>query len=268
MTALATRDLGVAYQGTPALQGVNLNMPAGVMGAIVGPNGAGKSTLVKAVLGLITPGRGEALLFGESVAKARHRVGYVPQRSAIDWDFPATALDVVVMGLYRRLGLFGRPGRAERERALAALFETGMAAFAARQIGQLSGGQQQRVFLARALAQDADLYLLDEPLAGVDAVSEEALVRVLMRLRDEGKTVLAVHHDLSTLGDYFEWLALLNVQLIAQGPLTETYTLENLQRAYGGHLPRPPVGMVDPGRPPRGADKTSAAAKGSTTAAG
>lgn len=240
MNALVTRGLSVRYGGgTSAIEDVSLEVPAGVMGAIVGPNGAGKSTLIRAVLGLTEPDAGQVILFGEDARKTRHRVGYVPQRSTIDWDFPATALDVVVMGLYRRLGLFRRPGRAERQAALAALAAVGMDVLASRQIGQLSGGQQQRVFLARALVQDADLYLLDEPLAGVDAVSEAALVKVLRRLRDDGKSVVAVHHDLGTLADYFEWLALLNVRLIAQGPLDEVYTEENVERAYGGRLPRP-----------------------------
>ncbi len=243
MNALVTRGLSVRYgAGASAVEDVSLEVPAGVMGAIVGPNGAGKSTLIRAVLGLTEPDAGQVILFGEDARKTRHRVGYVPQRSTIDWDFPATALDVVVMGLYRRLGLFRRPGRVERQAALAALAAVGMDALASRQIGQLSGGQQQRVFLARALVQDADLYLLDEPLAGVDAVSEAALVKVLRRLRDDGKSVVAVHHDLGTLADYFEWLALLNVRLIAQGPLDEVYTEENIERAYGGRLPRPRTG--------------------------
>lgn len=245
MNVLETNGLSVRYGGgNYAIQDIDLAVPAGVMGAVVGPNGAGKSTLIKAVLGLTEPTAGRALLFGEETHRARHRVGYVPQRSTIDWDFPATALDVVVMGLYRKLGLFRRPGRAERAAALDALAAVGMDALATRPIGQLSGGQQQRVFLARALVQDADLYLLDEPLAGVDAVSEAALVDVLRRLRDDGKTVLAVHHDLGTLDDYFDWLALLNVQLLAQGPLEDVYTDENLARAYGGRLPRL---QTDPG---------------------
>lgn len=239
MDILVTRGLSVCYDsGTSAIENVDLTVPAGVMGAIVGPNGAGKSTLIKSALGLIEPDEGSVKLLGEAVEKTRHRVGYVPQRSAVDWDFPATALDVVTMGLYRRLGLFRRPGRAERQRALEALAEVGMELLARRHIGQLSGGQQQRVFLARALVQEAEFYLLDEPLAGVDAVSEAALVKVLRRLADEGRSVLAVHHDLSTLTDYFEWLALLNVELIAQGPLADVYTDENIQRAYGGRLPR------------------------------
>lgn len=240
MNALVTQGLSVRYGAQSfAIEDVSLALPSGVMGAIVGPNGAGKSTLVKALLGLVEPDAGSVTLFGGSVAKQRHRVGYVPQRSAIDWDFPATALDVVVMGLYRQLGLFRRPGRAERARALAALAKVGLEPLAQRQIGQLSGGQQQRVFLARALVQEADLYLLDEPLAGVDATSEAALIEVLGRLRDGGSTVLAVHHDLSTLAEYFEWVALLNVGLIAQGALGDAFTEANVQRAYGGRLPLP-----------------------------
>jgi len=243
--AIRTRGLTFRYGGGPVIEGVDLAVPSGVLGAIVGPNGAGKSTLVKSILGLLRADDGEVLLFGEEALRARHRVGYVPQRSTIDWDFPANALDVVTMGLYRRLGWFRRPGRKERVLALEALERVGMETFHARHIGQLSGGQQQRVFLARALVQDAELYLLDEPLAGVDAVSEAALVRVLGQLRDAGKTVLAVHHDLNTLSEYFEWLALLNVRLVAQGELGSVFTPANVHQAYGGRLP-----LFDPpGRP-------------------
>jgi manganese/zinc/iron transport system ATP- binding protein len=163
-------------------------------------------------------------------------VGYVPQRSSVDWDFPTTALDVVTMGRYGHLGWLRRPGRAERDKAMAALEETGMGDFAHRQISQLSGGQQQRVFLARALAQEADVYLLDEPMAGVDATTEKTIVTLLHKLRDAGKTVVVVHHDLQTVPGYFDWITILNVRVIAQGPVRETYTLEALHRAYGGQI--------------------------------
>lgn len=234
---VATRQATVRYGRTPAVENVTLAVPRGVMGAIVGPNGAGKSTLLKLLLGLVDDHDGEVSLLGGEVERNRHRVGYVPQRSTVDWDFPADVLDVVLMGLYRGLGPFGRVGRNEKAKARAALDEVGMAEFEQRQIGQLSGGQQQRVFLARALVQRAELYLLDEPFAGVDAASEAALVRVLRRLNSEGATVLAVHHDLNTLDRYFDWLALLNVRLVAQGALKDTLTAEALQAAYGGRLP-------------------------------
>ncbi|MFA5551683.1 MAG: metal ABC transporter ATP-binding protein [Trueperaceae bacterium] len=235
--AARTVDASVRYGKVSAVEHVSLEVPVGVMGAIVGPNGAGKSTLLKLLLGLQDDYEGEVYLLGEDVARSRHRVAYVPQRSTVDWDFPADVLDVVLMGLYRELGPLRRVGRVEKARARAALAEVGMADFERRQIGQLSGGQQQRVFLARALVQQAELYLLDEPFAGVDAASELALVRVLKRLNAEGVTVLAVHHDLNTLEKYFDWLALLNVRLMAQGPLAATLTPEALQAAYGGRLP-------------------------------
>ena len=235
--AVETRGVSVSYGRERALEDVSLRVPAGVLGAIVGPNGAGKSTLLKVLLGLDDGHDGEAFMLGQPALEARHRVGYVPQRSTVDWDFPANALDVVTMGLFRQLGPFRRAGRRARERAMAALDEVGLADLARRHIGQLSGGQQQRVFLARALVQDAELYLLDEPFAGVDAASEAALMAVLRRLNDAGSTVLAVHHDLNTLTSYFDWLALLNVQLHAQGPLTEVYAEGPLQAAYGGRLP-------------------------------
>lgn len=234
--ALHIEDLTVAYRDTPVLWDIDLDVPPGVMCAVVGPNGAGKSTLIKAALGLVRPVAGHVRFFGLPYDKARGRVGYVPQRSSVDWDFPATALDVVTMGLYGRLGWLRRPGRAEREQAMAALESVAMADFAARPISDLSGGQQQRVFIARALVQQADLYILDEPMAGVDAVTEAAIVTLLHRLRDQGRTVIVVHHDLQTVQRYFDWMVMLNVQVVAQGPVAQVYTPENLQRAFGGRV--------------------------------
>ncbi len=231
--ALQVRGLSAGYGADLVLEAVDLTVPSGVMGAIVGPNGAGKSTLVKAVLGLVPLRSGSVELLGESIAKGRRRVGYVPQRSSVDWDFPADVLDVVTMGLYGTLGWWQRPGKAAKDRAMEALAGVGMADLYRRHISQLSGGQQQRVFLARALVQDADLYLLDEPLAGVDAVSEAALVSTLRRLRDEGKTVLAVHHDLNTLSDYFEWLTLVNRGVHSSGAVEDVFVPEELVKAYG-----------------------------------
>lgn len=259
--AAQTAGATVRYGAVAAIEGVDLRLPHGVMGAIVGPNGAGKSTLLKLLLGLHDKYEGEVSLLGRPVGQSRHLVGYVPQRSTVDWDFPANVLDVVQMGLYRELGPFRRVGEAGKRRARAALKEVGMAAFERRQIGQLSGGQQQRVFLARALVQEAELYLLDEPFAGVDASSEAALVQVLRRLNAAGATVLAVHHDLNTLEHYFDWLALLNVGLIAQGPLGVTLTSENLQATYGGRLPT--LAASGPPSPPQAAPVSGAFPHGS-----
>jgi manganese/zinc/iron transport system ATP- binding protein len=234
--ALHVEDLTVSYANAPVLWDIDLDVPPGVMCAVVGPNGAGKSTLLKSVLGLVPVAAGHVRIFGLPFAKARARVGYVPQRSSVDWDFPATALDVVEMGLYGRLGWFRRAGRAERAQAMAALEDVGMADFAGRQIADLSGGQQQRVFIARALVQQPDLFLLDEPMAGVDAVTEAAIVALLHRLRDAGRTVIVVHHDLQTVARYFDWLVMLNRKVIAQGPVAEAYTPATLRAAYGGRI--------------------------------
>jgi manganese/zinc/iron transport system ATP- binding protein len=234
--AIEATDLTVAYHEKPVLWDVDLEAPEGVLMAIVGPNGAGKSTLMKTILGLVQPAAGQVQIYGKPFAAQRHLVGYVPQRGSVDWDFPTDALDVVSMGLYRRLGWVRRPGKAERERALESLAKVGMADFAGRQISQLSGGQQQRVFLARALVQDAQIYLMDEPFAGVDATTERAIVALLHELRAAGKTVLVVHHDLQTVPEYFDWVMLLNVRRIASGPVSEVFTEENLRRAYGGRI--------------------------------
>ena len=234
--ALHIEDLTVSYQSKPVLWDIDLDVPPGVLAAIVGPNGAGKSTLVKAILGLVTPSAGHIYVFGKPYVKQRRRIGYVPQRSSVDWDFPTTAIDVVTMGLYGQLGWLRRPGRRERAQAEHALELVGMQDYADRQISQLSGGQQQRVFLARALVQDADVYFLDEPMAGVDATTERAIVNILRELRDEGKTVIVVHHDLQTVTSYFDWMLILNVRTIAQGPVSRVYTAENLRAAYGGQI--------------------------------
>jgi manganese/zinc/iron transport system ATP- binding protein len=234
--ALEVHDLTVAYRTEPVLWDVDLALPEGQLVAVVGPNGAGKSTLLKAALGLVRPLTGWVKFFGEPIERRRAWVGYVPQRESVDWDFPTSALDVVTMGLYRRLGWLRRPGKAERQRALACLDKVGMADYAGRQIAQLSGGQQQRVFLARALAQDARLYLMDEPFAGVDALTERAIVALLQELRAEGRTVVCVHHDLQTVPEYFDWVVLLNLRLVAAGPVASTFTSENLQQTYGGRL--------------------------------
>jgi len=234
--ALEIMDLTVAYQEKPVLWDVDLEVPEGVLMAIVGPNGAGKSTLIKTILGLVPPAAGKVRIYGAPYEEQRQLVGYVPQRGSVDWDFPTNALDVVMMGLYRCLGWVRRPGHRERELALESLRKVGMADLAERQISQLSGGQQQRVFLARALVQDAQIYFMDEPFVGVDAVTERAIVTLLRELRDAGKTVIVVHHDLHTAPEYFDWLMLLNVRHIASGPMETTFTESNLNKTYGGRI--------------------------------
>ncbi|NDR56602.1 zinc ABC transporter ATP-binding protein AztA [Aliiruegeria sabulilitoris] len=233
---LAIRGLTVSYGEKPAVFSIDATVQDGSMTAIIGPNGAGKSTLLKAALGVIKPLSGTVSVYGAPLEGQRARIAYVPQRASIDWDFPARVIDVVLMGLYRELGLLRRLTGGHRQKALECLQRVGMADFAERQIGQLSGGQQQRVFLARALAQDADLYLLDEPFAGVDAATEKAIIDVLKALKAQGKTVVAVHHDLATITEYFDHVFLINVRKVAEGPVATTFTAENLQKAYGGRL--------------------------------
>ena len=236
VAAIEVHDLTVAYRTQPVLWDIDLRLPAGRLIAIVGPNGAGKSTLLKAALGLVRPITGWVKVFDEPYERRRSWVGYVPQRESVDWDFPTSAVDVVMMGLYGRLGWLRRPGRNERETALRCLEQVGIRDLAGRQISQLSGGQQQRVFLARALAQEARLYLMDEPFAGVDATTERAILALLKELKERGRTVVAVHHDLQTVAEYFDHVVLLNMRLVAAGPVGEVFTQENLQRTYGGRL--------------------------------
>lgn len=234
--AIDVADLTVAYRDQPVLWDVDLNVPSGVLMAIVGPNGAGKTTLIKAILGLVSPAAGRILIHGQPYTDQRRLVGYVPQRGSVDWDFPTNVLDVVMMGCYGTLGWGRRPGRRERVRGLEVLENVGMLDFADRQISQLSGGQQQRVFLARALVQDAQVYLMDEPFQGVDATTERTIVALLQDLRAAGKTVVAVHHDLQTVADYFDSVTLLNVRRIASGPVEDVFTEQNLRLAYGGRV--------------------------------
>jgi manganese/zinc/iron transport system ATP- binding protein len=243
--AIEVEDLTVAYGERPALWDVDLEVPAGTLMAIVGPNGAGKTTLIRAVLGLLRPAAGRVAVFGRPYDAQRRLVAYVPQRGSVDWDFPTNVLDVVTMGRYGRLGWLRRPGRSDHAAALEALDRVGMTEFADRQISQLSGGQQQRVFLARALVQDARLYLMDEPFQGVDAVTERAIVELLRQLRAQGRTVVAVHHDLQTVQEYFDSVTLLNVRRIASGRVEEVFTEENLRATYGGR-----AAFVTDGRAP------------------
>ena len=229
-------DLTVAYQEKPVLWDVDLHVPEGTLMAIVGPNGAGKTTLIKSILGLIEPAAGNVTIYGKAYDEQRHLVGYVPQRGSVDWDFPTSVLDVVMMGRYGKLGWFKRPGKKDRQLAIEALEKVGMEAYADRQISQLSGGQQQRTFLARALVQDAQIYFMDEPFQGVDATTERAIITLLKELRAQNKTVIVVHHDLQTVPEYFDWVTLLNVRAIAHGPVDDVFTEENLRLAYGGRI--------------------------------
>lgn len=226
----------VAYHRKPVLWDVDYDAPPGRLIAIVGPNGAGKSTMIKACLGLVPMASGQVVFWGRPLRRARPQIGYVPQRESVDWDFPVSALDVVCMGRYRAIGWCRPVTRADKAAATTCLDRVGMADFSSRQISQLSGGQQQRVFLARALAQEADLYFMDEPLAGVDAATERAIMGVLRDLKADGKTVICVHHDLQTLRSYFDEVVLLNMRVVASGPVETTATHENLVRTYGGRL--------------------------------
>ena len=234
--ALEVHDLTVSYQRKPVLWNVDLAVPSGKLVGILGPNGAGKSTLIKAVMGLIPLSSGWVQVFGKPVQTQRDKVAYVPQRESVDWTFPVTAMDVVLMGRFGRIPWYRRIGRKDRKLAREALDKVGMLPYATRQISNLSGGQQQRVFLARALVQDSDIYLMDEPFAGVDAATESAIVRLLQDLRALGKTVLLVHHDLQTAKEYFDMVILLNMRLVAFGPTEQVFTPELLQKTYGGRL--------------------------------
>lgn len=234
-SAVSIRGLTVSYGRKPVLRSVSLEVPRATLVGIVGPNGAGKSTLLKAMLGLIQADAGHVDICGLPATTARSRIAYVPQTEAVDWDFPVTVFDVVLMGRYGQLRWFARPGRADREAAHHALHQVGMDEFVDRHIRQLSGGQQQRVFLARALCQEADILLLDEPFAGVDAATEQAIFRLIDKLKSEGKTLLVVNHDLSILHQ-FDRVLLLNQRVIAFGPTREVVNEENLRRTYGGRL--------------------------------
>ena len=233
---LAIEALNVAYHRKLVLWDVSVSIQPGRTTAIVGPNGAGKSTLLKAALGLIPVASGEVSFFGAPLRKSRSRVAYVPQRESVDWDFPVNARDVVAMGLYRKIGWCLPVRSIHRRMADEALADVGMADFACRQISELSGGQQQRVFLARALAQKADLYLMDEPFASVDAATEQAILAVLDRIKAAGGTVVCVHHDLETVTEYFDDAILLNMRMVAQGPVTDIMNPENLRKTYGARL--------------------------------
>jgi manganese/zinc/iron transport system ATP- binding protein len=236
VAVLDVHDMTVAYHRKPVLWDVDLTIERPSLVGVIGPNGAGKSTLVRAILGLVPLISGRVTVLGAPAIRQRRLIGYVPQRESVDWDFPVSVLDVVLMGTYGRLGWFRRPGRSERALALDCLRQVGLADLANRQIGQLSGGQQQRTFLARALAQQAEIYFMDEPLAGVDAATERIIFDLLRELRATGKTVVVVHHDLRTVTSYFDEVVLLNMRLVASGPTSDVFTSENLRKTYGGRL--------------------------------
>ena len=225
-------DLTVAYGENPVLWDIELEIKKGVLMAIVGPNGAGKSTLIKAMLNLIKPATGEVYFYGQKYNKVRNKIAYVPQRGSVDWDFPTTVFDVVEMGRYGKVGWLKRVGKIDKEKTKEAIHKVEMDDFSERQISQLSGGQQQRVFLARALVQDADIYFMDEPFQGVDSKTEKSIVNILKKLRDDGKTVVVVHHDLQTVKNYFDYVTFINVSVIASGHVDETFTQENIEKTY------------------------------------
>jgi manganese/zinc/iron transport system ATP- binding protein len=233
---VSIHDLTVAYQRKPVLWDVDLDIPEGKLVAIVGPNGAGKSTLIKSVLDLVPKASGKVMIYGKPFAGQRKLVAYVPQRESVDWDFPINALGVVSMGRYNKIGWCKPVRKRDTQAAMESLERVGMADYAHRQISQLSGGQQQRVFLARALTQDSTIYFMDEPFASVDASTERAIVQVLRDLRSSGKTVVVVHHDLQTVREYFDHVILLNMRVVAHGPVDEVFTDKNLKKTYGGRL--------------------------------
>lgn len=236
MTAIETHNLTVSYDRRPVLWNVDFELPIGQIVGIIGPNGSGKTSLLKAIMGLVPTSSGYVKIFDQELNKVRDRISYVPQRESVDWDFPASVMDVVLMGRYRRSNLMRRLTKSDKDIAAEALEKVNMLEFSNRQISQLSGGQQQRVFIARSLAQGADLYIMDEPFIGVDAATEEAIMTLLKEMKNQGKTVIVVHHDLQTAKAYFDWIVLLNTRLVASGPKADIFNEKLLQEAYGGKL--------------------------------
>ena len=230
--AFMAKHLTVNYEDHPVLFDVSFTIPRGKLVGMIGPNGAGKSTLIKAATGLVKASSGEIKFFGESFKKMRKKIAYVPQRSSVDWDFPITAEELVMMGKYGTLGLFKRPSKEDRLELMRTLETLGMLPFRKRQISKLSGGQQQRLFIARALMQNPELFLLDEPFAGVDLCTERLLIEVLKDLARQGKTLLVVHHDLCSVREYFDHIVLLNTSLVASGEVQQVFTEENISRTY------------------------------------
>jgi len=233
---LELHNLTVVYESKPALWNIDYSIPENHLIGVVGPNGSGKSTMLKAIMGLVKPSSGYAKVFGKDLEEVRSRIAYVPQRNSVDWDFPVNVFDAVLMGRYKPGRLFRRTTKEDKEIAMEAIRKVQLEPFLQRQISQLSGGQQQRVFIARALAQQADMYLLDEPFAGVDAATENSIMELLQEMNAQGKTILVVHHDLQSVKDYFDWLLLMNTRLIASGPTEKVFTEDLMQKTYGGKL--------------------------------
>ena len=233
---LEVRDLTVTYDNKPALWNADFGIPKGRMVGLVGPNGAGKSTLLKSVMGLIPKSSGYVKFFNDNLDSVRKKIAYIPQKESVDWDFPATVFDIVEMGRYGNKSLFKRLNKNDKKIAREALAKVKMLEFADRHISELSGGQQQRVFIARALAQEADIYLMDEPFAGVDMASEKTIITILDQLQNEGKTIFVVHHNLQTAMEYFDWMILINKSIVASGPIEDVFTPELLQKTYDGNL--------------------------------
>ena len=236
MNSVETHNLTVIYDKKPAIWNIDFTLPTGKIIGIMGPNGSGKSTLLKAIMDIVEPNMGYVKLMDKPLDDVRDKVSYVPQRLSVDWDFPASVYDVVAMGRYAKRGMFKKLSSDDKKNIDESLEMVNMSAFQNRQISQLSGGQQQRVFLARALAQDADIYLMDEPFVGVDAATEQAIITLLKNMRDQGKTLLVVHHDLHTAQEYFEHMILLNTRLVAEGPTEEIFNEKILTETYGGTL--------------------------------
>ena len=234
--SLEVQNLYVSYSGNEVLKDINLSIDQGKLIGIIGPNGAGKSTLIKAILGLIPIDKGKIQINGESLNKIRKEIAYVPQRSNIDWDFPIIVKDTVLLGTYPKLGLFKRPTKKDKDLAMECLVKVGMEKYANNQIGELSGGQQQRVFVARSLAQNAEVFFLDEPFVGIDVTSEEIIINILKELRDEGKTVFVIHHDLTKVKGYFDDLILINKELIGAGSVDKVFKPKLMEAAYQGPL--------------------------------
>lgn len=234
--ALETHNLTVSYNRKPVLWNVDFKLPSGQIIGIIGPNGSGKTTLLKSIMGLTPLSSGYVEIFGQQLNEVRSRISYVPQKESVDWDFPASVMDVVLMGRYSPKNLFKRISKKDKDIAAEALEKVNLLEFSNRQISQLSGGQQQRVFIARSLTQNADLFIMDEPFVGVDAATEQAILRLMQEMKEKGKTVVVVHHDLQTAKDYFDWIVLLNTRLVASGPKAEIFNEELLQEAYGGKL--------------------------------
>jgi manganese/zinc/iron transport system ATP- binding protein len=233
---LETHDLTVAYNNKPVLWGIDFEIPASKLVGIIGPNGAGKSTLLKAIMGILPVSSGYTKIFNDELDNVRHKVAYIPQKDAVDWDFPVSVLDVVLMGRIKKGKLFQRYSKSDKEIAINALKKVNMIDYSHKHINALSGGQKQRVFIARALAQEAEVYFMDEPFAGVDITSEKAIMEILLSMQKEGKSIFVVHHDLQSAMDYFDWLVFINTRLVASGPIEETFTTENLEKTYGGSL--------------------------------